>query len=72
MRKALTVDGGEFAVQGFRWGGGINLPYVYCAIIDSEGNVAGEAKLGLGQANELSEFIRQEAEFAQGERKEEA
>ena len=70
MREARTTDGGAIVLQGFRQGGGINLPYVFVATLDPSGTPISEVTLGVGQAHELSEFLRQEAEFAKSERKE--
>jgi hypothetical protein len=69
-RQATATDGSRILVQGFQWGGGINLPYIYCGILNTEGHLVAEFTLGVGQANELGEYLRQEAEAASGSRNE--
>lgn len=69
-RVATTTQGERILLQGFRHGGGINLPYVYVGVLGNNDNLKAEFTLGLGQANQLSEFFRQEAEFAKGEQEE--
>jgi hypothetical protein len=70
-RTAKTTQGDRVLVTGFRYGGGISLPYVHIMTVDSNDNCLSELTLGLGQANELGEYIRQEAEFAASAREEE-
>lgn len=58
-------------VQGFQ-GGGVVEPYVYLGLQHDENEEYPdlEVMLTASQANELGEYLRQEAEFAQSEQEE--
>lgn len=72
MSRTVTLDDHQRAiVTGFRPGGGVATPYVHVGILDTSDNLTDAFTLGVRSAHELSEVVRQEAEFAGTAREEE-
>lgn len=63
IERSTAVD-----IQGFRPGGGVPDPYVVLLVDDGHGQVG--VMLSPQKANELGEYLRQEAEFAGSTREE--
>lgn len=62
MTRTAAAIGQEMVVQGFRKGGGMDA-YVYIGVVQGD-DVLSESLMAPEAAHTLSEYIRQEAEFA--------